>query len=1015
LVSRSRIAFVPLFAIVCLFALALAGSVAADDGDQGGEPLSGHIDPAVSLHDTTFDDVAPAWTEGAPGTDAGYIAGSTSQCLAFSHLPLALPGLDFPQWILVDGDGATTVEGQVTSSKLAWDDNFIDHHSRDRNFFIYPDPLFTGVLTNPGSFEESEDNEHGRIEVEWESAAFPAWALPMMGDRVHVEGSHIWDCAHGDNGYRTEIHPPRLVMTLRDAADQDWSNGTATIPARPGWTDTMPGLGSVPVPVTRADVFGSSDGGEAREQETCFGFQSCPHGRDWYQPLSSKSYDLFVPAPPQPDPDAQLVVKLIKRPFLNCDSDDDNCGQAVDVLQSEPGRFTFSQAPGPIDAGVGIHVDFSQFTEPSSFLYGFGFTLEVGWNRAATIVPRRLKVTVLGVHVKYPQDFINFGDPSLSYEDGEYEISGLIGDTFRHLLLTGGPKVPSYDHHQDVPDTEDVTVGDYGIKTSGSCGLVADSGADTSPCKNSFEVTLLQGEPLRVFFRAEEHDGDNENDESGSVERILTEAQNYGIGTHVEWFQDRTSAGDDALDVECMPVIGPCLRITYKIEDDPIAVPPQTVVSAGPPVVSQNGDTWVTSSSGIKLTATAANGQPDALVIHERFWRSTTAMPGDSVCATGTGTASCTVHLNANDGSDGQYMLEYFAEDTTTGAVAAPQTVLFMRDDTNPTTNISLAGTLVRGWYNTPVTVTLSATDGAGVGVDRTRYTVDGGGPLHTYGAPFVVTGDSATHLVVYWSEDKLANTESAKSKSFQIDTTPPTLAISTASDGAFSYSQDELVNGLFTNASSLSFTYGASDALSGLYDVRIDGTSIASSGTTSVALPAGISTHSLVAEDVAGNLTALSFAVVSVSIPAGTLADPHGAGYWKNTGADLSTWLAEVNIVSRAFGAPDFRYDEATPANYLSFLTVTPNVVMDLKVRRELLVAWLNLVSGQEPAAQKIDLKSVAGWADVVKNNGSSSVTTALNLVRESERRLEESPSDALLGTIQTLLEKLNSDKLNK
>jgi len=54
MVSRRRTAVAPLFAIVCLFTLALAGSVAADDGDQGGEPLSGHIDPAVSLHDTTF-------------------------------------------------------------------------------------------------------------------------------------------------------------------------------------------------------------------------------------------------------------------------------------------------------------------------------------------------------------------------------------------------------------------------------------------------------------------------------------------------------------------------------------------------------------------------------------------------------------------------------------------------------------------------------------------------------------------------------------------------------------------------------------------------------------------------------------------------------------------------------------------------------------------------------------------------------------------------------------------------
>jgi hypothetical protein len=49
------------------------------------------------------------------------------------------------------------------------------------------------------------------------------------------------------------------------------------------------------------------------------------------------------------------------------------------------------------------------------------------------------------------------------------------------------------------------------------------------------------------------------------------------------------------------------------------------------------------------------------------------------------------------------------------------------------------------------------------------------------------------------------------------------------------------------------------------------------------------------------------------------------------------------------------------------------------------------------------------------VTNTNGSSLTTALNLVRESERRLEQSPSPALLGTVQTLLEKLNTGKLNK
>ncbi len=1016
------------FSIAVIVAL-LAGSpllpgnmtrVRADDGDSFPPPPPGATDPAVTAHRTTFDNIAPE--------------GNFSSQL---NSPCTWPGTGYvdQQWRFVNGDQPVTLEGQVTGSKIAWDDNPIDHHSRDRNFFVAPDDAYSYLMTQ-GNFLTGEDNERGRMEVEWESAAFPAWALPMSGDRVHVEGSYIWDCAHAEVGYRTEIHPPRLVMTLRDAAgawqkdcqpsnppDPDCVNGKVTIPARPGWTDTMPGLGSVPVQVTRADVFASSDGGEAREQLTCFSSillpppPGCPP--DWYQDIRG-TYDLFVPAPSRPDPGAQLVTKLIPRPFLTCTSDDD-CGGALDELASHPERFTFTQQDTLFDPGVAIHVDLTG-DEPASLLYGFGFTFEVGWNRVAPVVPRRVKVTIESMHVA------NTTDSGLD-DDGEFEISALIGDTFRHMVLTGGPQQVKYSSNWDVPQTNEVNVGNYGVKNGGSeCALVAASGADPGPCQTSFQVTLLTGQPLRVFFRAEEQNTAATNDELGGVERIATEATNYDIGEHTEWFQEHTSSGDDALDGDdCgLPNATPCLRITYKIEDDPIPAPAVTTLSAGPPTVVQGADTWLTSASDIVLQATAPNGLPanDALEIHEHYWRSGTPAPGESTCGPGgNGIVFCTLHLNANDGADGQYTLEYWSVDLNTSAIEAPQTALFMLDNTKPTTSASLTGTLVRGWYNTPVTVTLSASDGAGVGVDHTTFTVDGGGPLHAYGAPFTVTGDSASHSVVYWSEDKLTNTEPAKNVVFQIDTTPPTLAISEASDGTFLYSQDELVNGLFTDASLLKLTYASSDALSGMWEVRIDGTPIGFTGTTYVSLPAGVSTHNLVAEDVAGNLTTLSFPVVSV--PPGTFSGgiaPQGAGFWKNavgnaaySNADLANFLAETDIASQAFGPKLNRYDDATPANYLSYLSVSPNDIVDLKVRRELLSAWLNFMSGREPPKQSIDLKKVSGWENVVKNTNGSSQTTALNLVREVERRLGESPSATLLGTIQSLLEKLNGGNLNK
>jgi hypothetical protein len=1019
--SRWRTAAAVLFSIA-LSATAFVGMARADGPEA--EPPDATTTPAVTGHDTTFDNIAPARSANEQPSGGGYRVYPSYTCGASGE------GFSDPQWVLVGGsDAPVTLKGQVTSSKIATDDNPIDHHSRDRNFFVYPDDDFAHLLANPGNFVTGAGNEIGRIEVEWESAAFAAWALPMAGDRVQVEGSHIWDCAHSD--YRTEIHPARLVMTLRDAANQAWSkpcqvgpnapnciNGTVTIPARPGWTDTLPGLGSMPVPVTRADVFASSDGGEAREQETCFAPPQCVPA-DWYQPLKSKSYDLWVPAPPQPDPNAQMVTKLIPRPFLTCDSDDGlPCG-SEDVLASEASRFTFTQENGPNGPGVHIHVNFDNFTEPATHLYGFGFTYEVGWNRPATFVPRRVKVTILGVHI---EDTLEPTDG----EDGEFEISALIGDTFRHLVLTPHA-ADAVKYHEDVPDTSGVNVGDWGVESSSAipseCGLKAASGADPGPCQTSFEVTLLPGQPLRVFLRAEEQDTTSTNDEAGTVERITTELQNYGIptGQFTDWFQERTSAGFDDLDEDCgVPNPKPCVSVTYKIEDDPIPVPPLTTVSASPSVVL-NGDTWVTSKSNVVVTATAPGQSNDLVEIHNQFWRTGTTPPPETICDSGVGTATCMLHLNSHDGADGTYTVDYSAVDAKTGAVGPLQSSVFKLDNTPPTTSTSLTGTLVRGWYDTPVTVAFSATDGNGVGVDHTSYNVDGSQPK-PYSGPFIVSGDNAAHDVLVLSVDKLLNTEQPKTTDFKIDTTAPVLKISGASDGTFTYSQAELLDGLLTNASSLSVAYAASDNLSGVYAVRLDGVNVASpSGTVSVALPGGISTHTLAVEDVAGNVTPITFSVVSVPLGAGP-ADPQGAGFWKNavsnasySSADLGTFLAEVDLASRAFGTPDNRYAEATVANYLTYLTTTANDGKDLQVRKELLAAWLNLVSGREPTAQTVDLKSVQGWSTVVTDTGGPSVTTALNVVREVERRLEQNPADAQLDLIQTLLQKLNAGQLNK
>jgi hypothetical protein len=73
------------------------------------------------------------------------------------------------------------------------------------------------------------------------------------------------------------------------------------------------------------------------------------------------------------------------------------------------------------------------------------------------------------------------------------------------------------------------------------------------------------------------------------------------------------------------------------------------------------------------------------------------------------------------------------------------------------------------GWYLTPVTVTLTATDGVnGSGVDKTEYRVDGG-VYQPYSAPFSI-GSDGPHTVGFRSTDRAGNVEAEKTVTFKVD-----------------------------------------------------------------------------------------------------------------------------------------------------------------------------------------------------------------------------------------------------
>jgi peptidoglycan/xylan/chitin deacetylase (PgdA/CDA1 family) len=172
-------------------------------------------------------------------------------------------------------------------------------------------------------------------------------------------------------------------------------------------------------------------------------------------------------------------------------------------------------------------------------------------------------------------------------------------------------------------------------------------------------------------------------------------------------------------------------------------------------------------------------------------------------------------------------------------------------DTTPPTVTISCNGvTCATTPYNTPVSVALSATDVSGVAA--ISYTTDGSDPASsatqvTYSAPFSV---GATTTVRYTATDNASNTAPTQSQTVTVDTTPPTVTITSPTAGT-------------TVSGNVKVTATASDS-SGIAKVTyyVDGVLLGSSTSAPYQVPwnpnkVAKGNHVLVAEaqDGAGNV----------------------------------------------------------------------------------------------------------------------------------------------------------------
>ena len=125
----------------------------------------------------------------------------------------------------------TDANGDSQPAEISFSDNPAHHYAHDANFFVVPDPQFRWLIGTSNYYQKQPtepQREQGRLEIEWETLnggntfsygqgqiGLPIWANPTTDDRVYVVGRWILDVRHPELGSRSEIHPPRLLATIR--------------------------------------------------------------------------------------------------------------------------------------------------------------------------------------------------------------------------------------------------------------------------------------------------------------------------------------------------------------------------------------------------------------------------------------------------------------------------------------------------------------------------------------------------------------------------------------------------------------------------------------------------------------------------------------------------------------------------------------------------------------------------------------------------------------------------------
>lgn len=494
----------------------------------------------------TLTGLAAAGEPPPPVLDASSFRVQSFETVLSSSASACDPGIASTNWRLVNGVNVPTLLiGDVVQAHVTSSDYTGNHLRTDYNWFVYPDEGYRGLLASPGNFVTGENVEQGRIECEWEitrdavyPGGLPSWAWPTQGDRVLVVGSHILDCGHPTTGgtYRAEIHPPRLLVTYRNAAAmQVLQNGFPVGRYGQGSWFRFPANQSRPTRATRADIFASSYGGYAVKNvftdtgtnlSELYPATSGPNFNPqvWWQPVNDRDYVFDVMAPPRPAPGTLLTFHIEDHAL-------------------PPGAVGPQLELSMLPNGDGLRVRIPFSSVGDALLMMVAKTLYVGWEGSEEQQPtliwpelRKVRVTLQNLYVIDDLDGIFSGA-------GEWGMYGYVNELGASLLA----------------GTETNSIGE----TYRSM----DTGSSTNAfLRSTYDVSLLMDQPLHLQFRGVENDVLTV-DEAGTAEAFLggPSSGDY-TGTFVTRSAGFSLAGGEPIDDFCP---GGCFDITYHVSPAP--------------------------------------------------------------------------------------------------------------------------------------------------------------------------------------------------------------------------------------------------------------------------------------------------------------------------------------------------------------------------------------------------------------------------------------------------------------